>query len=107
MARSSSPEIEERRFPIEVGQNPCSNRNCVTHTEPRHRRMAFKLTSRDPLRAACGYCSQEIAIGVVGCSTTRHFHARDSAVARKIRPDHLVFFRDETEARALGFSAVR
>jgi len=99
------PEVEDRRFPIEVGENPCSNRNCVTHTEPRHRRMAFKLTSRDPLRAACGYCSQEIAIGVVGCSTTRHFHARDSAVARKIRPDHLVFFRDESEARALGFSA--
>jgi len=41
----------------------------------------------------------------VGCATTRHFHARDSAVARKIRPDHLIFFRDEGEAMALGYSA--
>jgi len=98
-------EHETRLFPVEVGLNPCPNTNCVTHTEKRHQRLAFKLTSRDPLRAACGYCSQEITIGLVGCSTTRHFHARDSATARKIRPDHLVFFRDEAQARALGFSA--
>jgi hypothetical protein len=98
-------EHESRLFPVELGLNPCPNSNCITHTEKRHQRLAFKLTSRDPLRAACGYCSQEIAIGLVGCSTTRHFHPRDSATARKIRPDHLVFFRDEQQATALGFSA--
>ncbi len=97
--------VESRLFPIEAGHNPCPNQNCITHTEKRHQRMGFKLTSRDPLQAACGYCSQEIEIGLVGCSTTRHFHARDSAIARKIRPDHLIFFRDEDEARKMGFSA--
>jgi hypothetical protein len=56
------------------------------------------------VRAVCGYCSQELQIGVVGCTTTRHFHARDSVTARKIRPDHLVFFRDPDAARELGFS---
>jgi aspartate carbamoyltransferase catalytic subunit len=96
---------EQVLFPIEYGANPCSNTNCVTHTEKRHRRPAFKLTSRDPLRAACGYCAHEIPIGLVGCSTTRHFHSRDSATARKIRPDHLVFFQDEAQAMAHGFSA--
>ena len=101
------PESGERPFPVEGGHNPCPNQNCITHTEERHRRMAFKLTSRDPLGAACAYCSQEIPIGLVGCSTTLHYHARDSAVARKIRPDHLIFFRDEAEALAQGFSAVR
>ena len=40
-----------------------------------------------------------------GCSTTLHFHARDSATARKIRPDHLIFFRDEDEALKMGFRA--
>jgi len=99
------PENEPRMFPVELGVNPCPNTNCVTHTEKRHLRLGFRLTSRDPLRAACGYCSHEIPIGLVGCSTTRHFHARDSATARKIRPDHLVFFRDEQQAMALGFSA--
>ena len=101
------PESGEQPFPVEGGHNPCPNQNCITHTEERHRRMAFKLTSRDPLGAACAYCSQEIPIGLVGCSTTLHYHARDSAVARKIRPDHLIFFRDEAEALAQGFSAVR
>jgi hypothetical protein len=98
-------EHETRLFPVELGVNPCPNSNCITHTEKRHQRLAFKLTSRDPLRAACGYCAQEILIGLVGCTTTRHFHPRDSATARKIRPDHLVFFRDEEQAVALGFSA--
>ena len=99
------PELETRLFPVEEGSNPCPNTNCITHTEKRHQRLAFKLISRDPLRAACGYCAQEIPIALVGCTTTRHFHARDSATARKIRPDHLVFFRDEAQAMALGFSA--
>jgi len=98
-------EVEERLVRIEFGRNPCPNINCITHTETRHSRLGFRLMSRDPLRAACGYCSQEIPIGYVGCSTTRHFHAPSSAVARKIRPDHLIFFRDEEEAVALGFSA--
>ncbi len=97
--------VESRLFPNEAGHNPCPNQNCITHTEKRHQRTGFKLTSRDPLQAACGYCSQEIEIGLVGCSTTRHFHPRDSAIARKIRPDHLIFFRDEDEARKMGFSA--
>jgi aspartate carbamoyltransferase catalytic subunit len=99
------PDIEERLVRIEIGHNPCPNANCVTHTEKRHQRLGFRLMSRDPMRAACGYCSQEIPIGLVGCSTTRHFHACDSAVARKIRSDHLIFFRDEAEAVAMGFSA--
>lgn len=98
-------ERESQLFPVESGVNPCPNASCITHTEMRHQRLAFKLTSRDPLRAACAYCAQEIPIGLVGCTTTRHFHARDSAIARKIRPDHLVFFRDEQQAVALGFSA--
>ena len=46
-------------------------------------------------------------IRLVGCSTTRHFHERESATARKIRPDHLVFFRDEEQAVEMGFSAGR
>jgi aspartate carbamoyltransferase catalytic subunit len=102
-----APETVWSVFPVLQGMNPCPNQNCITHTEKRHQRLAFRLFSRDPLRAACGYCGHEIVIGLVGCSTTRHFHERDSASARKIRPDHLVFFRDEAQALAHGFSASR
>jgi aspartate carbamoyltransferase catalytic subunit len=91
--------------PVEHGQNPCPNPTCISRTEHRHGRSAFRLTSRDPLRAACGYCSQEIPLRLVGCSTTRRYHASDSAPARRIRPDHLVFFRDRAQAEAMGFSA--
>jgi hypothetical protein len=102
--KARAPDLEVRLFPIDVGFNPCPNVNCISHTEVRHRSNAYKLTSRDPLRAACGFCSHEIPFGYVGCSTTRHFHPRDSAQARKIRPDHLVFFTDEEQAMALGYS---
>jgi len=94
-------------YPVRVGDNPCPNPTCISRTEVRHVTPAFRLTDRYPLRAACGYCSQELLIRLVGCSTTRHFHQRESATARQIRPDHLVFFRDEEQAVALGFSAAR
>ena len=94
-------------YPVRLGDNPCPNPTCVSRTEVRHVTPTFRLTDRYPLRAACGYCSQELQIRWVGCSTTRHFHARESATARKIRPDHLVFFRDEEQAVEMGFSAGR
>jgi aspartate carbamoyltransferase catalytic subunit len=93
--------------PVHIGENPCPNPTCISRTEVRHVTPAFRLTDRYPLRAACGYCSQELEIRLVGCSTTRHFHQRESATARKIRPDHLVFFRNEEQATAMGFSAAR
>lgn len=105
--RATPPENTWTVFPVLQGVNPCPNQNCITHTEKRHQRLAFRLFSREPLQAACGYCGHEIVIGLVGCTTTRHFHERDSASARKIRPDHLVFFRDEAQALAHGFSASR
>jgi aspartate carbamoyltransferase catalytic subunit len=99
------PDAGTLRYHVAAGSNPCPNQNCITHTEQRHSDKAFTLMSRDPLRACCGYCDQEIPIGLVGCSTTRHFHPRSSPAARKIRPDHLIFFHDEIEARSVGFTA--
>jgi len=86
-------------------RNPCPNGTCISRTETRHVHPSFKLTSRLPLRAICGYCNQELPVGLVGCSTTHHFHLTDSPSARQIRPEHLVFFRDEHEAESLGYSA--
>ena len=63
-----------------------------------------RSSSRSPLRVQCGYCCQKIRFAFLGCSTTRLYHLPDAAAAKKIRPDHLVFLRDEDEARELGFS---
>jgi len=103
--KAAPPEVRTLRYGVPVGENPCPNKNCITHTEQRHPVKAFTLASRKPLRACCGFCDREIPIHLVGCSTTRHFHAPDSPPVRKIRPDHLIFFHDEEEARALGFTA--
>jgi len=101
-----SPAAEPTWPAIEAGL-VCGNRNCICHTEDRHVGFRFRLASRVPLRAICPYCSQEIAFGVVGCSTTRHFHAPDSRDLRRVHPEHMVFFRDALHAESAGFRAAR
>jgi aspartate carbamoyltransferase catalytic subunit len=96
-----APEV--RFHPVPVGANPCPNPTCISRTEARHVTPMFKLSSRVPLRAHCAYCSQELVFTFVGCSTTRHYHERESAELRKVRSDHFVFLRDAAEAVQLGF----
>jgi hypothetical protein len=95
---------EMRAHPVTVGPNPCPNPTCISRTEARHVTPMFRLASRLPLRAHCAYCSQELTFALVGCSTTRVFHERDSVEVRKVRSDHLVFLRDWAEAQRLGFT---
>lgn len=96
-------EFDARLFPAPVGVNPCRNPTCISRTESRHVRALFRLAARFPIRAHCGYCSHEIVAPLVGCTTTRHFHPFDSASARRIRPDHMVFFATEPEALAAQY----
>ncbi len=90
---------------VHVGGNPCSNPTCVSRTEQRHVVPAFKLSSRSPLRVHCAFCSQELVFRYVGCSTTHLYHPAESTALRKVRPDHMVFLRDEESAETLGFRA--
>ncbi len=96
-------EFDARLFPAPVGVNPCRNPTCISRTETRHVRALYRLAARFPIRAHCGYCSHEIVAPLVGCTTTRHFHPHDSASARRIRPDHMVFFASEAEALAAQY----
>ena len=95
--------VDTRYHPVLLGANPCPNATCISRTEARHVGPLYKLASRFPVRAYCGYCSHELVFHLVGCTTTRNYHERDSSDLRKVRPDHLVFFRDAAEADALGF----
>jgi aspartate carbamoyltransferase catalytic subunit len=95
--------VDVRYHPVLLGSNPCPNATCISRTEARHVTPSYKLASRFPLRAYCGFCSHELVFALVGCTTSAHYHERDSAELRKIRPDHLVFFRDAVEAEVLGF----
>ena len=78
---------EMRCYTVPLGQNPCPNPTCISRTEARHVSAMFKLASRIPLRAHCAYCSQELVFAFVGCSTTMHFHERESPDLRKVRSD--------------------
>lgn len=96
-------EFDARLFPTPPGINPCRNPTCISRTETRHVRALYRLAARFPIRAHCGYCSHEIVAPLVGCTTTHHFHPYDSASARRIRPDHMVFFATEAEALAAQY----
>lgn len=102
-SKASSPPHTVPLYPVALGMNPCPNPSCVSRTEKRHVPPMFKLTARSPLRAHCGYCSRELPFRLVGCSSTRHYHAPESNALRQVRPDHLVFFSDEEGAQAAGF----
>jgi aspartate carbamoyltransferase catalytic subunit len=103
----SAPKSDVRgdRWPVRSGDNPCLSPTCISRTEQRHVRPKFRLSSRNPVRAQCGYCSQELRFEWVGCSTTHLYHAPDSAAARRVREDHMIFLRDEESAEAAGFRA--
>ncbi|MBK7878065.1 MAG: aspartate carbamoyltransferase catalytic subunit [Planctomycetes bacterium] len=99
------PVVTARLYPVQTGPNPCANPTCISRTEARHVVPQYKVSSRLPLRVHCGFCSHEVALHLVGCSTTRHWHEPDSSELRKVRPDHLVFLADAAEAERLGFVA--
>lgn len=85
--------------------NPCPNNNCISHTETRHVQPAYRLLARHPLRAACGYCDQELSFAWVGDRVSRGAWPADSAEGRRVRPERLVFGADESEMRRRGFDS--
>jgi len=100
----AAPGAVARTIPVSIGPNPCANPTCISRTEARHVVPLLEIASRAPLRVQCGYCSQQIAFALVGCSTTRRWHEPESAEVRKIRPDHLVFLRDAEQGASLGYA---
>lgn len=101
---SASPAGQEPTWPARAPGLNCANAGCICNTEDRHAGMRFRLASRVPLRASCPYCSHEIVFGVVACAEAQHFLPRDARGARKIAPEQMLFFRDEAQAAAAGFT---
>jgi aspartate carbamoyltransferase catalytic subunit len=95
----SVPKLHE----VPLGDNPCPNPTCISRTEDRHVRPTYRLLSRHPLRAACGYCEQELAFGLVGSVADRRSYPREDPGARRLEPAGLVFLRDRGHAADLGF----
>jgi len=90
----------------------CPNRNCVSNqeTEIRYIKPQFRVISRQPLTLRCIYCDHELRPRYVASSEwhqrkleNKRYHSADSQLAQKIRPENLIVFATEEEARARGF----
>jgi aspartate carbamoyltransferase catalytic subunit len=90
----------------------CPNMNCVSNqdTEVRYIKPEFKIVSRKPLTLRCSYCDHELQPRYIasaewheGKLENKKYHSADSYFARKIKPENLIIFASEDEARAHGF----
>ncbi|MFO7773541.1 MAG: hypothetical protein R6V59_06370 [Dehalococcoidia bacterium] len=90
----------------------CSNRNCVSNqgTETKYIKPEFKIVSSAPLTLRCIYCEHELHPRYVastdwheGKLENKKYHSADSHFARKIKPENLIVFASEEEARAQQF----
>ena len=90
----------------------CPNTNCVSNqeTEVRYIRPEFRIVGRQPLTLRCIYCDHELRPQYVASSEwhqrkleNKKYHSADTQFARKIRPENLIVFASEDEARAQQF----
>ncbi len=106
-----SPE-EFPRYEHDTGIR-CSNPLCVSvqDTEIKYLKPEFKIVNREPLTLRCVYCEHGFEPKYVastewheGKTATKIYHDANSRWARKIRPENLIVFNTEEEARARGFN---
>ncbi|MGB5926247.1 MAG: hypothetical protein WBH01_09200 [Dehalococcoidia bacterium] len=90
----------------------CPNTNCVSNqeTEVRYIKPEFKIVSRQPLTLRCIYCDHELHPQYVASSEwhqrkleNKKYHSADSHFAQKIKPENLIIFASQEEARVKGF----
>ncbi|MCA8942480.1 MAG: aspartate carbamoyltransferase catalytic subunit [Planctomycetes bacterium] len=91
------------RFAAGIGAQ-CRNVRCITNSEAvRYLPAEFRMVREDPPELACAYCGEAVRASLVGCLTSKRFHAHDSADARRIKPENRVYFESEQQARVEGF----
>lgn len=90
----------------------CPNSRCVSiqETETKYLKPEFKIVNYEPLTLRCAYCEHGIEPKFVasadwheGKLDTKKYHGADSHWVHTIRPENLIVFNTEEEARAHGF----
>ena len=91
----------------------CPNLRCVStqETETKYLKPEFKIVSRAPLILRCVYCEHGFEPKYVassdwheGRADSKRYHSANSHWAKKIKPENLLLFNSENEARVHGFS---
>jgi aspartate carbamoyltransferase catalytic subunit len=90
----------------------CSNPKCVSvqETETKYLKPEFKIVNLEPLTLRCVYCEHGYEPGYIasadwheGRLESKKYHSAGSHWVRKIRPENLIVFDTEAEARSRGF----
>ncbi len=91
----------------------CKNEKCVSvqETETRYIKPEFKIVTSQPLILRCVYCDYELHPPYVASSKwhqgtleNKKYHRSDGPIFRRIKPENLLIFTSELEARLQGFS---
>ncbi len=90
----------------------CPNSKCVSiqDTETKYLKPEFKMVNTSPLTLRCVYCEHGIEPKFVasadwheGKLDTKKYHSAESHWVHTIKPENLIVFSTEEEARAHGF----
>jgi aspartate carbamoyltransferase catalytic subunit len=113
--RVDIPEEEEPAFVKKVDYPvyrrdfgaECANENCVSRqgTERKYIRPEFEIVAKAPLTLRCVYCEHEAHPRYIASSEQNNkYHSADSFMLEWIKPEHLIIFDSEVEAKTHGFS---
>ena len=90
----------------------CANPRCVSNqkTEMKYIKPRFKIVDLRPLILGCVYCEHELRPEFIasadwhqGKLDSKKYHSADSHWARNIKPEKLIVFQSEKDAKAQGF----
>jgi aspartate carbamoyltransferase catalytic subunit len=107
-----SPDPVDYRVYNRASGLRCPNPRCVSiqDTETKYLKPEFKIVNTQPLTLRCVYCEHGIEPKFVasadwheGKLDTKKYHSAESHWVHTIRPENLIVFNTEEEARAHGF----
>ena len=97
----------------EVFAVQCPNPNCISNNERERPYVSpqFKMLTGKPLMLRCVYCDHETHPPYIASSKwhqgilqNKRYYSSDSFMLERIKPENLLIFASESEARARGFS---
>ncbi len=105
---------QKREYPVykrDAGIK-CENRKCISvqETEQQYIKHEFLIVSNEPLTLRCIYCEHEIHPPFVASSKwhqgiveKKRYYKGDSFMLGRIRPENLIIFNSDDEAKRQGF----
>jgi len=106
-ALATTPTSSEIRYPIysQLGGIECSNAKCVSRSSAERRYLSprFWILQQSPPMLRCAFCDVEQAPHAVGSVSTHKF-TTELADWQDIQASECIFFADETQAAAAGYT---